>query len=292
MFKFFARIFGYILNFIYNLVNNYGLAIIIFTILLRLILLPINLKQQKTLKKSAKVQEKLKEIQDKYSNDPVRFNEEVKNLYASENMSPFSGCLGSLLQFIIIISMFMLVSNPLTYMKQLPKAKINEYKTEVKKEANGEDVSYIEIAIIKSIGPKDDAVNINMNFLGLDLSDIPSKNFSDIKVFIIPALYVLTSFASMKITSSMNSNKKDEKNKLTEEENEKLKEEGKLVEVNNNDELEAMESMNKSMKYMMPIMTVSIALIAPLGLALYWFVSNLIMIIERLAVNKLVKEEE
>ena len=91
MFKFFARIFGYILNFIYNLVNNYGLAIIIFTILLRLILLPINLKQQKTLKKSAKVQEKLKEIQDKYSNDPVRFNEEVKNLYASENMSPFSG---------------------------------------------------------------------------------------------------------------------------------------------------------------------------------------------------------
>ena len=292
MFKFFAKIFGYVLNFIYNLVNNYGLAIIIFTILLRLILLPINWKQQKTMKKSAKVQQKLKELQDKYSNDPVRFNEEVRNLYASEKMNPFSGCLGSILQFVIVISMFMLVSNPLTCMKQLSSEKIKSYEEQIKEENDGQNVSYMEIAVIKSKGKTDNEVNLNMNFLGLDLSDIPSKNYKDIKVFIIPILYVVTSSASMKITASINSKKK-KKQKLSEEENKKLQEQKKLVKLDEkNEEMDTIESMNKSMMYMMPVMTVSIALIAPLGLALYWFISNLIMIMERLAVNKFVKEEE
>lgn len=286
MFKFFARIFGYALNFIYGIINNYGLAIIIFTVLLRIILLPMNLKQQKTMKKSAKLQVKMKEIQQKYSNDQMRYAEEVKNLYAQEHMSPFSGCLSSILQIIIVISMFMLVSNPLTYMKQLSSEKINDYTKQIKQENNGENVNYLEIAIIRSLGSKDNDVNLNMNFLGLDLSDIPSKNYSDPKVFIIPILYVTTSIVSMKLTTSVSEkNKKD--NVI-----EAKKEEEKIVKVDNSEEENAMESMSKSMRYMMPIMTVSIALIAPLGLALYWFVSNLLMILERLFVNKFMKEEE
>lgn len=291
MFKFFANIFGYVLNFIYGLVNNYGLAIILFTILLRLILLPINWKQQKTMKKSAKLQVKMKELQDKYSNDPVRLNEEVRNLYAEEHMNPFSGCLGSILQIIIIISMFMLVSNPLTYMKHLSSDKIKEYTKIVKEENGGENINYIEIAIIRSLGKTEKDASLNMNFLGLDLSDVPSKNYQDPKVFIIPILYVSTSILSMKLNTAMmeNKKKKEEKNKL----DEAKKEEEKMVKVEKNSEEEdAMASMNKSMRYMMPIMTVSIALIAPLGLALYWFVSNLLMIVERLFVNKFVKEEE
>lgn len=90
MFKFFANIFGYILNFIYGIVNNYGLAIILFTILLKLVMLPISIKQQKTLKKSTKIQQQVREIQEKYKNDPTRMNQEVIDLYKKENMSPFS----------------------------------------------------------------------------------------------------------------------------------------------------------------------------------------------------------
>ena len=96
MFEFFANIFGYALNFIYNIVNNYGIAIIIFTIILKAIMIPMNLKQQKTMKKSAKIQVKSKEIQEKYGNDPVRMNQELMDLYKAENMSPFSGCLSSI----------------------------------------------------------------------------------------------------------------------------------------------------------------------------------------------------
>lgn len=287
MFKFFARIFGYVLNFIYGIVNNYGLAIIIFTILLRLILLPSNLKQQKTMKKTAKIQKKMNEIQDKYSNDPVRLNQEVRNLYAEEHMNPFSGCLSSILQIIIVISMFMLVSNPLTYMKQLSNDKIKDYTKQVKEQNDGENINYIEIAIIKSLGKTEKEVNLNMDFLGLDLSDVPSKNYKDLKVFIIPLLYVSTSILSMKLTTAMTEKKK--KNEAIKAE----KEDEKLVKVEKKSEEEdAMESMNRTMRYMMPVMTVSIALIAPLGLALYWFVSNLLMILERLFVNKFVKEEE
>ncbi len=287
MFKFFARIFGYVLNFIYGFVKNYGLAIIIFTILLRIILLPSNLKQQKNMKKTARIQKKMKEIQDKYSNDPVRLNQEVRDLYAEEHMSPFSGCLSSILQIIIIISMFMLVSNPLTYMKRIPSEKISDYTKQVKEENNGQNVNYIEIAIIKTLGKTEKDVALNMNFLGLDLSDVPSKDYKDPKVFIIPLLYVATSIASMKITTMMTEDKKKEKKSKAD------KDEEKLVKVDQKSEEEtAMESMNKTMRYMMPIMTVSIAIIAPLGLALYWFVSNLLMIIERLFVNKFVKEEE
>lgn len=278
MFNFFANIFGYVLNFIYNLVQNYGLAIIIFTILLKLCMLPMSIKQQKTMKKSAKLQVEVRNLQDKYSNDPVRLNQEMMDLYKSENMSPFSGCLSSILQMIIIISIFFLVSRPLTFMLHIDEKVINDYVTEIREKEDGQNLNYQEIAVIREKAKDDENININMQFLGLDLSLVPTQNLSDWKVFVIPVLYVLTSIISMKLTTNMQNVNKTEGNEN--KENEKV-----------NEEAEAMAEMNKSMTYMMPIMSVSISLIAPLGLALYWFVSNLLMIIERLIINKFFKEE-
>ena len=117
-----SEIFGYVLNFFYNLVNNYGFSIIIFSFLLRLLLIPITIKQQKAMKKSAKLQEKMKEIQEKYKNNPEKLNQETMALYKSEKMSPFSGCLSPILQLLIILSVFWLVSQPLTYMKRAYKS--------------------------------------------------------------------------------------------------------------------------------------------------------------------------
>ena len=78
---FFANLFGYLLNFIYNIIGNYGWAIIVFSIIIKLIMLPLSIKQQKTLKKNAKLQEKMKEIQFKYKNDPERLNQATMQLY-------------------------------------------------------------------------------------------------------------------------------------------------------------------------------------------------------------------
>lgn len=297
MLDFFASAFGYLLNFLYNMVGNYGYAIIIFTILVKLIMLPISVKQQKTMKKTAKVQVKLRELQEKYSNDQVRLGQETMDLYKKENMSPFSGCLGSIVQMILILSVFFLVSRPLTFMRNVDPTLIETYTKQVQ-EQDPDASRYPEIGIIKLMGDKDEKVKINMDFLGLDLSDVPTQNYTDWKVYIIPGLYVITSIASTKLTTAMNNKRKAENEEKSEpvktkevKPNDKDKD-LQVTKTNDNQELDTMDEVNRQMNIMMPLMSVSIALIAPLGLALYWFVSNLLMIVERLILDKVCKEEE
>ena len=325
-----SELFGYVLNALYNVFNNYGIAIIIFSVLLRILIIPITLKQQKSLTKNSKIQKELKTIQLKYKNNPEEMNKATMELYKSEGISPFSGCLSGILQIIIILAVFWLVSQPLTYMKKVKNTDIyNEYKTKIEENSNGR-TAYREIAIINAaqtdyneiqrkldnkeyventenseeestteqiestdseevnseetevIETKEYLENrkneletliLNMQFLGLDLSKVPTSNLSDWKVLIIPILYVITSFISIRMTTKMQvSPQKDGEDKTEEQAN--------------------MDQMNKSMSYMMPIMSVSIAAIAPLGLALYWLVSNVLMIIERLIINKIIISKE
>ena len=330
---FISELFGYLLNVLYDLINNYGIAIIIFSVLLRVILIPITIKQQKSMKNNSKIQKEMKSIQIKYKNNPEELNKATMELYKREGVSPFSGCLTAILQIIIILAVFWLVSQPLTYMKKVQNTDIyNEYKTSVEENTEGKS-AYKEISIINKVEEdykkvverlenkdyKEEAeisnneekiqennnenieteekakiktveelqtkeelekrrkeleeLRINMNFLGLDLSKVPTSNLKDWKVYIIPVLYVITSFISIRITTKMQNSKNKED--LSEQE-------------------ESMQQMNKSMSYMMPIMSISIAAIAPLGLALYWLVSNVLMIVERLIINKFInpKEEE
>lgn len=295
-----ANLFGYLLNFLYNLFNNYGIAIIVFTILLRIILIPITVSQQKSMKKSAKVQEKMKEIQKKYKNNPEKLNQETIELYKREKVSPFSGCLSSIIQIILIISVFWLVSKPLTYMKKVDSNKVNEYIEQIKTE-EGKTSAYPEIQVIQTKSAEDSEVSINMDFLGLDLSKVPNQNLKDITVYIIPVLYVITSFVSIKMTNNMQDKAKEKKKADKEKkaaENKENDEEKALIseeEAKSEEAIEAMQDMTKSMNYMIPIMSITIAFIAPLGLALYWLVSNIAMIIERIIINKISenkKEEE
>lgn len=273
MISFFAEIFGYVLNALYQLFNNYGFAIISFSIILKLLMLPLSIKQQKTMKKSAKIQEKMKIIQEKYKNNPEKLNQETIELYKNEKMSPFSGCLSSIAQIIILFAVFYLVRSPLTYMKKVDTTLIEQYTTEIKQEEDYKNTAYPEIAIIKQKGSIDERVQLNMNFCGLDLSSIPSQEFSNWKVYVIPGLYVITSIISMQMTVLMQTKKKQEENEIS-------------------NEMDAVAQANKSMSLFMPIMSVSIAIIAPLGLALYWLVNNVLMIIERLILNRFLKEEE
>ena len=126
-----ANLFGYLLNFLYNIFNNYGIAIIVFSVILRIILIPVTISQQKSIKKNEKMQEKMKEIQRKYKNNPEKLNQETMDLYKREKLNPFSGCLSSILQIIIILSVFWLVSKPLTYMKKVDTNIINGYVEEI-----------------------------------------------------------------------------------------------------------------------------------------------------------------
>lgn len=277
-----SSLFGYLLNALYTVFNNYGISIIVFSIILRIILIPITIKQQKSLKKSAELQSEMKEIQRKYKNNPEKLNQETIELYKREKMSPFAGCFSSIIQLVIILSVFWLVSQPLTYMKKIDSNVINDYKTQLQQEGN--QSGYVEIGIINRFGSQDERVNLNMNFLGLDLSKVPSNNLNDWKVYIIPLLYVVSSVISIRITNNFNKKNNDIKKAITDGSNTDNKEEP--------NELEAMEAMNKNMMYMMPLMSVFIAFIAPLGLALYWFVSNILIIIEKIIIDAVIKHKE
>ena len=283
MFQFFANIFGYLLDIINQFVNNYGLAII------KLIMLPLSIKQQRSMKKNVELQEKLKVIQFKYKNDPEKLNKETMDLYKQEKMSPFSGCFSAIIQFILLISIFYMVRFPLTYMEKVDKTQIDTYTQQIKDAGMDVSQAYSEIDIIREIdflrenNPEDETlknININMNFLGLDLSKIPQQNLADWTVYIIPILYILSTFVSMRLTTSMQNANKDKK-ELTDGENK---------ETERNEMEDAMAQSNKMMSWMMPIMSVSISLVAPLGLALYWLVNNILMIGERLVLNKVVKD--
>lgn len=290
MFQFFANIFGYLLNFINNFVGNYGWAIIIFTIIIKLIMLPLSIKQQKSMKKSAKLQEKMKVLQFKYKNDPEKLNKEMMDLYKKENMSPFSGCLSAIAQFILLISIFYMVRFPLTYMEKIDKTQLESYVQQMKDDGMAVSQAYSEIDIIREIDylkgkfPEDEnleKINFNMEFLGLDLGKIPQQNLNDWTVYIIPILYIISTFISMRITTSMQ-NKTKKKDEVIDISDNKKEEKNEME--------DAMAQSNKMMSWMMPIMSVSISLVAPLGLALYWLVNNILMIGERLILDKVIKD--
>ena len=337
-----SSLFGYILNFIYGLVHNYGFAIIIFSILLKIILLPLSIKQHVTMKKTSKIQGKLKEIQDKYKNDQAKLNQEMMDLYKRENVSPFSGCLSSILQIVLLIAMFGLVRNPLTYMYKIDQTKIEGVKNYIVAQGETINPGYPQISIVKYVSKNKDKIidlneinkqeenaeneeeneeedkieenkseeaikeetaenseenvkneinlndlYINMDFIGLDLSNIPKENYQDWTVFIIPVLYVLTSMISMKLTTNMTKANKEKSDVI---EVKKVGDDGKDKEEMPNEDMS--EQMNKSMTWFMPIMSVSISMIAPLGLALYWLLNNALMIIERVVLNEVLKSEE
>ena len=315
MISFFANLFGYVLNFLYEFIGNYGWAIILFSVLVKILMLPISINQQKTMKKSQKINDEMKQIQFKYKNDPEKLNQEVMALYKREKLSPFSGCFSAIVQIILLFAVFYLVRSPLTYMKKVDSGIIEKMESVVQEQ--GSTSNYKEIAVInymnkienensaseeqnenqeqtnneennentenETFNIKDykDQAYINMNFLGLDLSKVPTEDLGDFKVLIIPALYVISSFISIKLSTNSTSKKQKD---------EKLIGDGK--ETKAEEEYDAMEQANKSMSWFMPLMSISIACIAPLGLALYWLINNILMIFERLFLNNFFKDEK
>lgn len=314
MIAFLASTFGYLLNFFYNIIGNYGLAIILFCLAVKIIMIPLSIKQQKTQVKSQKLQAEMKQIQFKYKNNPEKINQETMELYKREKMSPFGGCLLAIVQMILLISVFYMVREPLTYMKKIDQEKINQYTNTLKEEELISNQAYSQIAIIneanniKALKEEDaelsekqqkiadmfgedlDNICINMNLLGINLSEVPTQNMSDFRVYIIPVLYVASSFISIKLTTSMQSKAKKKKDEVIEVEG---GEEGKEIKaLEKVPEEDPMQQASKSMSLIMPIMAVSISFIAPLGLALYWLTNNILMIVERLVLNKVIKDGE
>ena len=289
---------GFIINMIYRLVQNYGVAIIIFTIIVKLILLPLNIKSQKAMRKQQKIQPILAELQKKYANDKEKLQQEMMKLYKDNNVSMMGGCLPMLIQMPILIGLYNVIRSPLRYLFGVSIAdagvvdKINliiqrmteQFPAEISKYTGYTaqrlfDIAQIELSTwSEKVLDIAEAWSINYNFLGLDLSKYPSAslsaitsaNFSDwatIALLIIPALAVFTTWISMKQSQKMSGQ-------------------------NNNSQNEQMASTMNTMNLMMPIMTGFFAFTLPSGMGIYWIISNLVQMIQQHVLNAYFKDKE
>ena len=292
---------GFIIEHIYNLVANYGLAIIIFTIIIKMILIPLNIRSQKAMRKQQKVQPVIAELQKKYANDQEKLQREMMKLYKENNISMTGGCLPMLIQFPILIGLYQVIQRPLSYLIGVDwslDAVVNEvYRLRDAMVNLGYNLgNYAEATVdmIKKtgqiqlskwaeiVGTNGTALEgvsggthpwvINFNFFGLDLSNAPSAAFSKIMaldfsdwsliaLLIIPILAVVAAVVSMKITQAQSGQNKT-----------------------NSDNNQAAQ-MSKTMSWMMPVMTGFFTITLPAGLGLYWIISSVVQIVQQLALN-------
>lgn len=271
--------FGYVLNFIYGFVSNYGLAIILLTLFIKIILLPLSLKQQKSMTKMQRIQPKLKEIQEKYKDDKDKSAQETMKLYKEYGVSPMGGCLPLLIQFPILIAFYSVIREPVEYMLGYSADKI----ASMLKAVGIKNSSGAQILLAKKEGL------INFDFLGLDLSANPwdelkgimadgKINWIVLTVLIIPILACVTTYLTSKVSSAINKSKKEEKTPENKPQR-ILSAEQKTGNANTG------ESMTKSMTYMMPLMTLFFTFTLPAAMGLYWTVSNVLSIVQTVLLN-------
>ena len=279
---------GWIIKTIYDLVQNYGVAIILFTIVVKLLLLPLNIKSQKAMKKQQKIQPIVAELQKKYANDQQKLQQEMMKVYKENNVSMAGGCLPMLIQMPILVALYQAIQKPLTYMfnvpyKNIPSDVVNkvvELAEKAGEKVTGDAGAFVsqlmsidQIKISSWAGQVEGSLHewyINFNFLGLDLSKKPQNaiaylsdpmaNLSVVLLLLIPILAIVSSFLQSKITMKQSG---QDKNSGTDQ----------------------AQSMNAMMKWMMPIMSGYFALILPAGIGLYWIVSGVVQIIQQLALN-------
>lgn len=226
-FNFIGGIFGYILWGAFFLVKNFGIAIFIFTIVIKLIIFPLSIKQQKSMAANARLQAKQQEIMKKYANNRQKANEEIALMMQKEGASPTSGCLTSLLPLLIMMCVYYAVVNPLTNTLHIASDKVSAaLNTLSTLPGIGSSFNsyYGQIDLVKyfpqlqpylnnsdgsAIFNANDIQNITdfhngFNFLGLDLLATPSTSGWGSMLWLIPVLCFATSVASTFLMQKMN----------------------------------------------------------------------------------------
>lgn len=262
---------GYILGFIYQFVGNYGWSLVIFTVLVKILLLPLGLKQQKATVKMQQVQPKMKEIQEKYANDQQKLSEETMKLYKEYGVNPMGGCLPLLIQLPILYGLYNVIYKPITYMLHQGHM-INKYLDTATTTIDTAS-RQMEISLAKAQVPE----LINFNFLGLDLSATP--NITDPNpIWLVPILAAVTTYLSSKITTMMNGSKK--------ENNEQEKKPQRVLSPDQKtSKSSSADSMTKSMSIMMPLMTLWITFTFPATIGVYWTISNVASLLQTVLLN-------
>ena len=279
--------FGWLLGQLYYLFDNYGVAMIVFGILVQLIMLPIKAKSKKSMMKMSRVQPMIQDIQRRYANDTQKQNEMLQKLYQEEGISMGGGCLWSMVPLFILIPLFTVIREPLTYIlgesAEVSAQIIEVIKTAAPEMFNLKNSYYDQVSAAQAIPQFAEQLRaavpgiseatlagINFNFLGINLGMIPQFNifsstwawdWAHIGAFLIPMLSAGSQVLSMLIAQKTNDSV------LTNEKGVQDKEMAKNS---------AQNQSTKTMMYMMPLMSLWIGFTVSASLSLYWFVGGIV----------------
>ena len=266
MIDFICGLLGGIIRAIYNVCgHDYLIALLIFTFLTKLILFPLMLKQIRSTASIQKIAPEDKKIREKYKDNPQKMNEQLTKLYTENKISPLGGCLIPLIQIPIILAMFWVVKQPLTYIAQTDQSVIESYTKEYlgKEEVTETEMKEYEINIAK----KYNLLDMNIGF-GLNLGDTPKDAFSKDEnnkvsklTLIIPILTFIFAIISNKVSQR--------KMQMTEDQAE----------------------MQKSMNMIIPLISTYIAFAWPIALGVYWLFGSILGIIQQLIMDKIMEKE-
>ena len=287
--------FGYLMGWLYQFTNNYGIALILFSIIVQLVMLPMTAKSKKSMMKMSRLQPRMQEIQRRYADDPQRQNAAIQAMYKEEGVSMGGGCLWSLVPMLIIIPLYTVVRQPLVYMLHESVETANQIVEVLKNaapEAFSSNAYYNQITaaqlipqyvdVLKEAIPNisDTVLNgINFGFLGCNLGLIPPFNvfastfwtWPNVGLFLLALLsagnQVVTMWINQKMNDSVVTNKDGIQDKETAQNSQAAQ-------------------TSKVMMYTMPLMMLWIGFTVPASLSLYWLTGGVVRTIEDVLLTK------
>lgn len=289
--------FGYLLDWLYQFTANYGVALILFAILVKVLMHPIQAKSKKSTMKMSRITPKVQAIQKKYANDPTRQNQAIQELYKQEGVNMSGGCLWGFVPLLILLPLYQVVRSPIVYMLHETAETAAEIVNIIKAGSpdlfNARNDFYDELTAVQHIPAYLDAIKaklpelreatqqgLNFNFLGIDLGTTPQYNiFSDawtwnwahIGGFLIPVLSAGSQVLSMLISQKMNNSVITDSKGIQDAEAAKKS---------------SQNQSNKVMMFMMPALSLFIGFTVPVALSLYWLIQGLVSMVQDVYLTK------
>jgi YidC/Oxa1 family membrane protein insertase len=276
--------FAWLLLFFYDVFHSYGLALILFAIVIKLILFPVTLKGKKSMIQTTMLSGKMQQLQKQYGKDRERYNLEVQKLYAREHVNPMGGCLWSMIPLVLLIALYAIIREPLTNLMDLSKEMVDQVANITGIANTG---AYPQIAMAEALNNPAtlEAVKtalgdagskvfaMDFTFLGINLADIPTWKFWEgglkwegIGLFLLPLVSTAVSFLSMKVSFATNK-------------------------INNQTQSEQMDRTNRVMMFTMPLMSLWIGFTVPAGLSIYWIAQYFVTMAQEVICSRLLKKD-
>ena len=272
--------FSWLLKLFCQVFDSYGIALFLFTIVVKIVLFPLNLKGKKSIIKTTVLNGQLQEIQKRCGNDKERYNQEVQKFYAENNASPMGGCGWSFLPIVFLYPLYAIIRRPLKYMMWLTEDAV----TAVAHALGWADFTiggYNELILGSmmnagnletakaAVGAAASVFVINFDFFGIDLSQVPKLNFWEggvtwgaVGLFLLPLISAGLSVVSMLVSQKTNQMNKDQQVKT-----------------------------NWSLMLMSPLISLWIGFAMPAGLCIYWIANSLLGMVQEVICGAMLRKD-